>query len=228
MLQVVGHRGVAGLMPENTLKGFEHAIALGVDAVECDVHLTRDGKLVVIHDAQVERTTDGSGDVGSMDFDAVRKLDAGDGEQVPTLCEVLDTVRGRIELNCELKGEGVEQAAVETIESRGMGNDVVFTCFQLERLARVRALDPALRIGVIFSNPSDEDIAQALEFGVMSLEVNYRHLCLRMVERVLAAGVVLRAWNPDTVPEQQAMIALGATSICCNRPDILLKHLGRL
>src|SRR5438046_1238870 len=92
---VTGHRGAAGLEPENTLRSFRRACDLGVDRVETDVHLTRDRRLVCIHDATVDRTTDGSGAVGDLTLEEIRRLDAGKEERIPTLTEAIDVVRGR-------------------------------------------------------------------------------------------------------------------------------------
>jgi glycerophosphoryl diester phosphodiesterase len=225
MVYVVGHRGAAGVKPENTLAGFRYAIDLGVDYVECDVHLSRDQHLVVMHDARVNRTTDGTGSIGDLDFDAIRALDAGDGEQVPTLDEVLALVQGRVKLLCELKGEGVEAATVDAVKSRGMAADVFFTSFDMERLEQVRLIGDDLLIGAILPDPGEEDIARALELGAAGIGIHYRNLCLRQVEQVLAEGLDLRAWNPDTLPEQRAMIALGAKGVSTNRPDILMDYL---
>src|SRR5687767_602891 len=113
MIYVVGHRGAAGVLPENTRKGFRYAIDLGVDLIECDVHRTRDGRLVVMHVGTVDRTTNGHGAIREMNFAAIRALDAGHVEQVPILDEVLATVQGKVGLLCELKGEGVEDATVD-------------------------------------------------------------------------------------------------------------------
>ena len=226
MVYVVGHRGAAGVRPENTLNGFRYAIDLGVDYVECDVHLSRDEQLVVMHDATVDRTTDATGAICDLDFDRIRSLDAGKGEQVPTLDEVLDVVQGRVKLLCELKGAGVEEAAVAAVKARGMAGEVFFTCFDMDRLEAVRRLGDELLIGAILPDPSEEDIVRALAFGAAGIGIQYRNLCLRQVERVLSAGLDLRAWNPDTLAEQQAMIALGAKGVSTNRPDILLDYLN--
>jgi glycerophosphoryl diester phosphodiesterase len=226
MPYVVGHRGAAKVLPENTVKGFRYAIELGVDMVECDVHLTRDNHLIVMHDETVDRTTNGTGPIREMDFAAIRALDAGDGEQVPTLDEVLATVQGKVTLLCELKGEGVEEAAVDAVRRRGMEKEVFFTSFHLERLARVRTLGEEYQMGAILPNPSQEDIDAAVTLRCAGVGVHYKNLCLRIVEQVKAAGLDLRAWNPDTLPEMQAMIALGADGIGTNRPDILMEYLN--
>ena len=225
MIYVVGHRGAAGVVPENTLKGFRYAIELGVDSVECDVHLTRDEQLIVMHDETVDRTTNGSGRIRELDFATIRSLDAGDGEQVPTLDEVLAAVQGKVQLLCELKGEGVEDAAVEAVLARGMESEVVFTSFDMARIAKVRQRGDHIQIGAIFGDPTDEDMARAVDLGVKGIGIHYRNLCLRMVQQALDAGLDLRAWNPDTLQEQKAMIALGVTGVGTNRPDILVRYL---
>lgn len=224
MIYVVGHRGAAGVFPENTVKGFHYAIGLGVDYVECDVHLTWDEHLVVMHDPAVDRTTNGTGAIRQMTFAAIRRLDAGSGLQVPTLHEILATVQGKVKLLCELKGAGVEDAAVDTVRSRQMEDQVIFTCFHMERLERVRALGDDLQLGAILPDPDEAQIARALDLQVKGIGIHYRNLCLRQVDRILSAGLDLRAWNPDTLSEQKAMIGLGVTGVSTNRPDILMKY----
>lgn len=225
MVKVIGHRGAAGELPENTLKGFRYAVELGVDLVECDVHLTRDGRLVVMHDSTVDRTTNGHGAIHDLSFERIRSLDAGEGEQVPTLDEVLAVVRGRVVIEVELKGSGVEDAAVETVVAHDMADQVIFTSFSMERLARVRQLGDHYRIGAIVPNPTEFDFARAIELGAEAIAVQYKHLCYRIVDQAREAGLELRAWNPDTLAEQQAMIALGAEVVSTNLPTALLAYL---
>ncbi len=234
MPYVVGHRGAAGVLPENTLKGFRYAIELGVDYVECDVHLTRDEQLVVMHDSTVDRTTNGSGAIRELTFDEIRTLDAGEGEQVPTLDEVLAIVQEsdvqgskQIGLLCELKGAGTATASVAAVRARGMVAEVTFTSFELSRLAQVRALGNELLVGPILPDPSEADLDQAVALGARGVGVQYKNLCLRIIEQARARGLEIRAWNPDTLVEQQIMIALGAEGIGTNRPDILLAYLNK-
>ncbi|MDY6765132.1 MAG: glycerophosphodiester phosphodiesterase family protein, partial [Halobacteria archaeon] len=107
MVKIVGHRGAAGLSPENTLPSFKTAVALGVDAVECDVRESSDGHPVVIHDETVDRTTNGSGSVSEHTLSELKELNA-DGESIPTLGEVLDVLVGsEVNVRIELKEEGL-------------------------------------------------------------------------------------------------------------------------
>ena len=106
-MQIIGHRGACGYAPENTHASFERAIELGVGMIEFDVQRCKSGELVVIHDLMVDRTTNGSGYVSELTLDELQKLDAGDGEQIPTLREVLDRVDQRVAVNIEIKAAGI-------------------------------------------------------------------------------------------------------------------------
>ena len=107
-MQIIGHRGASGYAPENTLKAFELALSQGCEWLELDVHLL-DGKLIVIHDEHLDRTTSGQGLISDHSLDAIRGLDAGDGEKIPYLDEVIEMVDGRATINIELKGPGTAQ-----------------------------------------------------------------------------------------------------------------------
>jgi glycerophosphoryl diester phosphodiesterase len=225
---VVGHRGCAGILPENTLAGFRHAIALGVDLVECDVHLTRDEQLVVIHDERVDRTTDGTGEVRRLSLAEVRALDAGRGERVPTLQEVLEVVaRGGVGLLLELKGEGTAGPALAAVRARGLLPAVTFTCFELGRLEEVRRLEPAARTGAIFPRGGPEVADLAASVGASGLGIQFRSLTPDILDRAHALGLEVRAWNPDEEEDLRAVLALGPDGISTNRPDRLLDLLGR-
>jgi glycerophosphoryl diester phosphodiesterase len=224
---VVGHRGAAALMPENTLKGFRYAIELGVDAVECDLHLSRDKQLIVMHDTTVNRTTNGHGAIRDLVAARIRTLDAGQGERVPTFDEVLETTHNEVHLLVELKGIGVERAAVEAVKAHGMVEQVTFSSFALERLAMVRAMGKEYRVRAILPDPTAFELARTAELKAVGIDVRYTNCCLRVVEAAHGLGLEVLAWNPDSWREQQAMIALGVDGVSSNRPDILLENLGR-
>jgi glycerophosphoryl diester phosphodiesterase len=114
---------------------------------------------------------------------------------------------------------------VETVRAHGLTEDVTFTSFLLERLATVRGLGKDLQLGAILPNPTDFDLGRAVAVGATSIGVEYRNVCLRIVEAAHHVGLGVRAWNPDTWREQAAMIALGVDGVGTNRPDIVLSHL---
>jgi glycerophosphoryl diester phosphodiesterase len=223
----VGHRGAAGLEPENTLRAFRRGIELGVDFVECDVHLTRDGQLAVIHDEMVDRTTDGHGPVSGFSMEELRRLDAGDGERIPTLEEVLGVTRSHVQLLVELKGAGTEEATVDAVRAAGMTAAVIFTSFHLERIQKVREIDASLTAGAIFSQPPPDACDRAIAAGARTMGVHHKNLTADFVREAHSHGFFLRAWNPDTEPEIEAMVDLGVDGIGSNRPDLLMAVLRR-
>jgi glycerophosphoryl diester phosphodiesterase len=226
MVEVVGHRGAAGVLPENTLEGFRYAIELGVDAVECDVHLSGDGELIVMHDADVDRTTNGSGKIADMTLEEIRAFDAGRGEAVPTLDELLETIQGKVRLLCELKADGTEVPAVDAVAARGMESDVLFISFSLERLANVKRRGEGLHVGAVLGFPRARAVDRALELGVCHVGVMYKRISLATVERVREAGVQVGVWTPNELDEMRAMISLGVDCITTDRPDILMGYLN--
>lgn len=140
----IAHRGASEHEPENTLRAFDAALALGVDAVELDVHLV-DGHLVVIHDARVDRTTNGSGPLTDYTFDRLRKLDAGRGERIPTLQEVVDLVRGRARLIIELKGPGTLAPVAALIQGLVRAGAAMYEQFLISSFDH-RAIERALHL----------------------------------------------------------------------------------
>jgi glycerophosphoryl diester phosphodiesterase len=189
-LLVTGHRGAAGLEPENTVRSFRRACELGVDRVETDVQLTRDGRLVCIHDATVDRTTNGSGAVAALTFDEIRRLDAGHGEQIPTLEEAIAAVRGRSVLQIELKGEGTVSPTLAVLEALGMRPDeLLLTCFDAARLDEARARRPDLPVSLLFGQPPADAIERARSVGASSLSIQHNHMTRAWVDAAHAAGL---------------------------------------
>ena len=227
MVKVIGHRGVAGLEPENTLRSFQRAIDLGCDLVECDVRLTADGWLVLMHDETVDRTTNGHGPIAQMAFADVRRLDAGAGERVPTLEEFLDLIHGKVQAHVELKGDGTEDAALQFIEFKGALGDVVLTSGDTQKLRRVRGRNGKVAIEHIFSQPPPDAIQRAHSVKAKRVSSHYSHLTADFVAACHRAFLEVIAWPPNTEATMQAMIDLGVDLICTDRPDILLRLLGR-
>ena len=122
-------------------------------------------------------------------------------------------------------GPRAPRAADGRARGRARRDDEPDVDLGVDRLDAVRKLGDDLLIGAILPNPGEEDIARAIELGAAGIGIHYRNLCLRQVEKALTAGLDLRAWNPDTLPEQQAMIALGVKGVSTNRPDILVAYL---
>ena len=220
---LVGHRGAGVLEPENTVLGYQRGIEMGMDFLECDVRLTRDERQIMMHDEAVDRTTNGSGPVAEFSFEEIRALDAGKGQQVPTLEETLETVRGKVQLLLELKGPGTALPAAETVKRLGVQDQIVFTCFEFERLEEVKQFDSSLRVGAIFGRAVADMGQTAADLGAEAMGLNYRHMAMVHVEDAHKHGLMIRAWNPDTEWEIRAMSSLRVDGVSSNRPDILLR-----
>jgi glycerophosphoryl diester phosphodiesterase len=147
----IGHRGAAGHAPENTLAAIETGIRLGVDFVEIDVRRTADGVLVALHDASVRRTTDGRGRVDAVSLRQLRAFNAGNGERIPTVEEVLKSVAAsRVGLMLELKVTGTAPLVVDTVRAVEFKNPLIYASFLHDELTQVRAVEREAALMVLF------------------------------------------------------------------------------
>ncbi len=237
---VIGHRGAPSRAPENTLASFRAALEIGVDGLELDVHLSADGHLVVIHDANLKRTTNGQGLVHEHTLAQLKQLDAGTwfgpmfaGERIPTFDEVLDLVGKRVPLQVEIKGatEGVTEATLAVLDARGLLDTVMMTSFQLDRLPRVRELAPKVQIGALVwgrartpdrtpMSPAEcVDATKKAKADVMLLW----HECFDepRVSAARTAGLLAGvAGGTATAEDMRRVLALGAVRMTTNFPDV--------
>ena len=212
---VIGHRGAAGLAPENTLASFRRAAALGVDAVELDVHLV-EGELVVIHDDAVDRTTDGSGRVADYGLDALRRLDAGGGERIPLLDEALEALPPAVGANIELKGKGTGAALAHRFPA---ARDLLVSSFDLTELAVVRKRRPEARCAPLFHRRRNDMIDAAQALDAWSMNVSDRLANQQLVGAARAAGLAVLVYTVNDVARARTLAALGARGVFTDRPD---------
>jgi len=147
----IGHRGAAGHVLENTLGSIEKAIELGVDYVEIDLRLTRDGHVVVLHDATIDRTTNGHGRIKDLTLAQLRRIKTKNGQYVPTLEEVLELTNGQVGLMLELKIRGLAKPVTEIVERSGFSGPVIYASFHHKELSRVREWFPSSTIMPLIS-----------------------------------------------------------------------------
>jgi glycerophosphoryl diester phosphodiesterase len=214
----IGHRGAASLEPENTLRSFCRAAAEGADAVEFDLRLTRDGRLVVLHDPTVDRTTNGNGPVAGMTLDEIQCLDAGLGERVPTLEEALDAIE--LPVYAELKAVEAAGPLADLILARGLAGRVTPISFQAEALHRIKLSLPDLPVGLIVSGAT-YGLAPALQIGadLVSLEATY--LDAAAIASCREASLRVTAWTVNEPEEMRRVFGLEVDGIVTDRPDLL-------
>jgi glycerophosphoryl diester phosphodiesterase len=241
---VIAHRGDSAHRPENTLASFAAALELGVSAVELDVQLTRDGQVVVIHDAALERTTTGRGDVRQLTLAEVRAVSAGyperfgsewAGERVPTLAEALALLRERARVLIEIKVEsvsddedgGVEALAVDEVRRAGMVDKVALISFDQRAILRLRQLAPEISRGRLFGRTSaDEILADARATASEVVLPHKSQLNDGLVARVHAAGLKLATWVVDEPEELRELVRFKLYGVGSNRPGVLLEAIA--
>jgi glycerophosphoryl diester phosphodiesterase len=222
----IGHRGAAGHAPENTLAAIRTGISLGSDFVEVDVQSTLDGRLVLMHDTLVDRTTNGTGLVSSLTWEQLQRLDAGHGERIPSLEAALTAASGHAGIILEAKTPGIGPAIHRAVRASAFSGPVVYASFlhadileisQIDPLARTMALIECIPLaGVAFARDANaslvglsydsadsatpEFIATLHEAGleVLLYTVNEPSLIRRAIE-IGADGII--SDNPDRVPK---------------------------
>ncbi|GAA3368254.1 glycerophosphodiester phosphodiesterase family protein [Streptomyces sannanensis] len=214
----IGHRGVMGVEPENTLRSFIRAQHAGMDVIELDLHLSKDGALVVLHDADVDRTTDGTGPVTDKTLAELRELDAGHGERVPLFEEVLDAVSAP--LQAEIKDSAAARALAQVMHRRDLVGRVEVASFHDAALAEIAALVPGVRTALIASTWGDDVVDRARAVGASSLALNIRRLTLEVVERAHAEGLKVIGWVVNTQDELRLARALELDGIATDLPEI--------
>ncbi|MFI6673318.1 glycerophosphodiester phosphodiesterase [Kribbella sp. NPDC050470] len=221
---ITGHRGALGTEPENTLRSFRRAVADGCDEIELDLRVTADDELVVLHDATVDRTTSGSGEVASLSFDELRSLDAGLGEVVPTWAETIAAIGVRFQ--AEVKAARAVPLLVESLQADpALAARTMVTSSHADILLAVRQAMPSASTGLIFGRTPDVadvlSLTQAAQAGTALCGI--AGLTADGVEKLHAAGLDVTAWPvPDPEVLAQA-IALGVDGITTDNPHLLAR-----
>lgn len=241
---VIGHRGSPAHAPENTLASFERALADGADWIECDVRLTGDDVPIILHDATLDRTTDGRGPAAAQPLASILRLDAGSwfaprfrGERVPMLSEVLALLDGRGGINLELKidetGERVRPAharlalAVEAvIAAARFRGPIVLSSFSRPALRAARAAMPRVRLGLLASRSTRGLAATHRSLGLWSLHLHRRLASARRLATARGLGLRLLVWGVDDVREAPPLSALGVDGLMADDPGGLRRALG--
>jgi glycerophosphoryl diester phosphodiesterase len=226
-LLCIGHRGAMGHAPENTLLSFRKALELGAHCVEGDVYYV-DGHLVVIHDDQLDRTTNGSGSLLGHGFDYLRSLDAGEGERIPTLEEVFETVNFRAGINIELKGPGTARPVVDFVTARrkeGWHDDLIMvSSFNHSELESVRKMDQRIRFGVLIAGPPVDALAVAVRLGAYSVHLSLKFVDGTFVENAHLRGLKVFVFTVNDPDHIRRMERLGVDGVFTNYPERVLRH----
>lgn len=233
------HRGASATCPENTMAAFEKALELGATGIETDVQMTKDGKLVLIHDESVKRTTGAEGLVKDYTYEELSRLDAGSwfgepfrGERLPLLDELLELTSGsKTTVNIELKNgvipyAGLEQQVIETIRRFNMSDRVVISSFNHYSLAVCKQIDADIRTGLLYM----EGLYNPWEYAktVQADALHAYRLAVRQewVAEARKQGIVYHPFTVNNPEEMKTLIAAGVAGIITDHPDVLAGLLG--
>ena len=207
---VIAHRGASGHAPENTLLSYQKALELGAHMIELDVHETVDGNVVCIHDSTLDRTTNGSGEVHSFTYKELLDLDAGKGEQIPLLEDVIKFASGKLQVNIELKTMGIEKDILDIVERHGMFQDIMISSFFHGSLVTVRELSELVVIAILVDKPMEELVSYAMEFNTNAINPHHQLVSHELIQDAHKVGLKVYPW---TVNDSQTMMKLLATGI---------------
>ena len=233
MVANVAHRGASGSCPENTLVAFQKALEIGVDEIELDLHSTKDGRLVVMHDAAVDRTTDGTGAIGGLTLAEIKALDAGGGfaqqfrgERVPTWEEALDLVQGKVGLNVHLKEGGnpdgsFERKVARALQDFRMVEDSIIACSD-ESVGILSAIDSRIECRLFRARRTPEEyIRKSVEMGLRTMQPGRDITTRDFVRKAHAEGRIVHVFYADTPEDMRGFIEIGVDGILTNYPERL-------
>jgi glycerophosphoryl diester phosphodiesterase len=228
-MKIIGHRGASGYKPENTLSSFRKALEIGVDMVELDVHVLQTGELVVIHDETVDRTTDGTGHVVDFSFEQIRQLDAGNGQKIPLLSEVLDLVDKRVPVNIELKGKGSAKLVARLIDQyvteKGWEEELfVVSSFDLMELRKFIELMPHIHTGALYDGEPVRFLAFAKRRGTYSANFDAVFITNKDVYKAHQNGLIVYVYTVNDGDEAERMEEMHVDGIFSDYPDKVAAH----
>jgi glycerophosphoryl diester phosphodiesterase len=222
------HRGASGHEPENTLSAVEKAIDLGADWIEVDVYAVK-GELIVIHDERLDRTTNDTGYVRDKSLAYLRSLDAGKGQRIPILREVLDSVDRRAGINIELKGPKTEGLAVSLIEEyvkerQWNYEQFAVSSFNRRQLIKVKKLNPHIRIGILIDLPRRHYAIFARRYDAYSVHVQIDLASARFIARAHERGLKVFVYTVNNPEDIDRLQVLGVDGIFTDFPELVVKR----
>ena len=234
---VFAHRGFSGAAPESTLAAFRKAMEAGADMLECDVRLSKDRQVVVMHDPTLERTTNGRGRVVDHTLDALKRLDAGAWfgpdfarERIPTLEDLLDLAGGRILVNIEIKEDGLAPYGIEELSDRTLDevvaakmlDQVLFSSFQSAALERLMEREPRGRVAFLYNRPWSglSEVTGGKRYPALNLR--HTHLTQEKVDAIHRDGMTVNVYTVNAPEEMLRFVRWGVEGIITNHPDRLM------
>ncbi|WP_172369462.1 glycerophosphodiester phosphodiesterase [Sporosarcina jiandibaonis] len=238
-MKIYAHRGSSGTHPENTLAAFLDAAKLPIHGIELDVHMTKDGELVVIHDEKIDRTSNGKGFVQDMTLAELRNYDFGSwfsfkfkGEVIPTLYEVLEIyLETTHHLNIELKSDvinypGMTEKVLDLIGNLNLDNRVVISSFNLDAIRTVKELAPHIETAALFMKPLNNPLDYVRAIPTDALHIKARAALRPSMREVYSEGIIVRVFTINTFKYLSALKEIGVDAIFTDYPEKLYEYMA--
>lgn len=218
----VGHRGSKGESPENTLKGISYGLDQGLSGVEIDIHLSKDGELIVIHDATVDRTTNGKGLVQEMSLAELKSLDAGEGEKIPTLSEVIDLVKIKnATLFIELKAPGCEKKVIEQILEKKFTESSILKSFNHHFIKKAKSIDPLVKAQCLMYALPLNPVEIIKSCNADGISISTIHLDEELVRACHQENFIVTTWNANDLKALAKFKKMDVDYVCTDFASLI-------
>jgi glycerophosphoryl diester phosphodiesterase len=238
-VEIYAHRGCSGEFPENTMAAFEAACKIGADGIELDVQMTKDGEVVVIHDEQIDRTTNGIGFVKDFRYKQLKLFDAGSWfhpkfsrQTIPSLQDVLDLIKtsgSEMKVNIELKNnvllyEGMEEKVLQCVQRSGMMDSVILSSFNFKSMGRMRELDNDIQTALLFEGIPSNIMEEARKVRANGLHSEASFAVSAAGKRTVEAGYPLRVFTVNQTDKLEDLARSGVSALITDNPGLFLEN----
>jgi len=220
---LIAHRGANKDAPENTLKAFKKAIELKADYVEFDVHGSKDHEIVIMHDADTFRTTGHKGKIEEMTLRELKELDCGEGEQIPTLQELIEVAKGKIGLQCEIKAEGIAEKVIEILRGANLIDSTIISSFKHDELIKIKKIEPQAKLApLILGIRKNKTIREAIEYGFYAIHPLYKFAKEKFINAAHENNLKINVWTVDDRDTMEELVNRSVDGIITN--DVALGY----
>ena len=227
MTKIQAHRGASGYAPQNTMAAFRKAVEMNSDGIELDIHLSKDGQIVVCHDSTIDATSNGTGEISDMTYEEILKYDFSNEytqdspQHAPLLKEVLELLKPtNMILNIEVKAFDAGVPAMELVKSMGMEKQVLYSSFNHRCIRQMRELDPTIDAGLLYGDEPSEDMeAYIKEYNATAVHPHYNNVNEKIIDICNRNGIKIRTWTVNGEDKMEEMIKFNIDTVITNYPD---------
>lgn len=225
---IIAHRGSHKIAPENTLKAFQKAIELKADYVEFDVHQSKDGEIVIIHDSNTHRTTGRKGSIPEMTLAEIKEFDAGEGEQIPTLDELIKIAKSKIGLQLEIKAPGMAQKIVNKLRDANLIESTIISSLDHNELLEIQKIEPNLKLGaLVLRMKKGKTIQKALDNHFGYIHPEFHFIKKASIDAAHEKNIKVNAWTVNTRTNMKKLMAMGIDGFITNNIEFAKEVLNR-